>query len=339
MRLLALLALAACSGNPDAPAIDASVVPIDSSNTDASIAIDARPPIDAPPAEVCSTAGWCQVQMPPSYTWAMSVAPDGQPWTVAYGVRTKIAAGWLFHDLTWPDFTSPFVVHNELYSVHAISSSDVWVGGTQGYVGHFNGSFWQDYRPAAPDPEAIWGAAGNDVWLLYDSGLRYHWNGTALENKPTSQVRYRGATGTSASDVWGFGETVINNLYYPALDHFDGTTWTRIVPPGFGTVIAAWNSSPADLYAVITLNGTTRLVHFDGTTWSDPIGPASMQTLDVWGRAANDVWIVGKQGTIAHWDGTTWSMSASGTTKTLSEIDGTSTLLWVAGDGIVLRRP
>ncbi len=277
--------------------------------------------------------------MPPSYTWAMSVAPDGQPWTVAYGARTKTSSGWVFHDLTWQDLANPFVVHSELYAVHAVSSTDVWVGGRQGYVGHFNGSSWQEHRPAAPEAEAIWGAAANDVWLLYDSGLRYHWNGTALENRPTSEVRYRGASGTAANDVWGYGETVIDSKYYPAVDHFDGTAWQRIVLPGFGTVIAFWNSGPNDLYAVITLNGTTRLVHFDGTTWSGPIGPTGMQVIDVWGRAANDVWIVGKQGAIAHWDGTAWAMSASATTKTLTEIDGTASVLWAAGDGIALRRP
>jgi hypothetical protein len=337
MRLTPLLALlAACSGDSGSTPADSSV-PIDG-------AIDARrsdasATIDAPPMEVCSSAGWCQVPMSPSYTWAMSVAPDGQPWTVAYGVRTKTPFAWVHHDLSWPDLVSPFIVHNELYSVFALSSTDVWVGGRQGYVGHYNGAQWQQYRPAAPEAEAIWGAATNDVWLLYDSGLRYHWNGTTLATMPTSNVRYLGAWGTSANDVWGFGETVIDSKYYPAVDHFDGTAWQRIVLPGFGTVIAFWNSGPNDLYAVISLNGTTRLVHGDGTTWSAPIGPTGMQVINVWGRAANDVWIVGRQGAIARFDGTSWTMSATGTTKTLTELGGNATVMWAAGDGVALRRP
>jgi hypothetical protein len=334
---IALLLFAACSS----PATN--VEPADASTTadgaaaDAKLA-DARITVDAPPSEVCSGAGWCQVANPPSYTWAMSVAPDGQPWTVAYGVRTKTASGWQHHDLKWPDLANTFVFHTELYSVHAISSTDVWVGGRQGYVGHWTGSTWQEFRPAAPDPEAIWGAASNDVWVLYDSGLRYHWNGTALMSLPNSQVRFLGAWGTSANDVWGYGETIIDNKYYPAVDHFDGTTWTRTVLPGFGTVIAFWNSGPNDLYAVISLNGTTRLMRGDGTTWTQ-VNAAGTQVLDVWGRAANDVWVVGKQAAIAHYDGSSWSASASGTTKHLGEIGGTATMLWAAGDGIALRRP
>jgi hypothetical protein len=337
MRLLALLALlAACSDDNGSTPADSSVS-IDSAID--SPRADARPLTDAPPMEVCSSGGWCQVADSPSYTWAMSVAPNGQPWTVAYGVRTKTPTGWLFHDLSWPDLVNTFVVHSELYSVFALSSTDVWVGGRQGYVGHYDGFQWQQFRPAAPEAEAIWGAASNDVWLLYDSGLRYHWNGTALTSMPTSNVRFYGAWGTAANDVWGFGETVIDSKYYPAVDHYDGTAWQRIVLPGYGTVIAFWSSGPTDLYAVISLNGTTRLLHGDGTTWSAPIGPTGMQVLNVWGRAANDVWLVGRQGAIAHGSGTSWTMSASGTTKTLGEIGGTATMMWAAGDGIVLRRP
>jgi len=340
MRWTPLLVLVtACSGSDGEAPIDASVGGADTKLVDAAVKMDAA--VDAPPSETCSSAGWCQVLMPPSYTWAMSVAPDGQPWTVAYGARTKTPGGWVFHDLSWADLANPFVFHTELYSVFAVTATDVWVGGTQGYVGHYSGSTWTEYRPAAPDPEAIWGAAANDVWMLYDSGLRYHWNGTALTNMPTSQVRYiGGAWGTAANDVWGFGETVISSLYYPAIDHYDGTTWTRTVLPGSGTVIAFWNSGPNDLYAVISLNGTTRMLHGDGTTWNaTPIGPTGMQILDVWGRAANDVWVAGKQGAIAHYDGTTWTMSATGTTKSLVDIGGTATVIWAAGDGVVLRKP
>ena len=229
--------------------------------------------------------------------------------------------------------------HTELYTVHALSSTDVWVGGRQGYVGHLDAGTWREYRVAAPWPQGIWGAAANDVWVLYDSGLRYHWDGTTLANRPTSEVRYRGAFGTSASDVWGYGETVIGTQYKPAIDHFDGTAWTRTVLPDFGKVISFWKSGPSDLYAVVSLNSTTRLMHSDGTTWTAVSDPDVVQVFAVWGRGANEVWAVGAQGTIARFDGQTWSPSSSGTTKSLTEIAGTATTMWVAGDGVALHRP
>ena len=336
MRLPPLLVLlAACGSNSADP--DAAPATGDTLLADAKL-IDAKPMIDAPPPEVCSSAGWCQVAMPPSYIWAMSVAPDAQPWTVAYGVRTKAPGGWVFHDLSWQSIADPFVFYTELYTVYAVSNTDVWVGGQGGYVGHYNGSSWQEFRPAAPWPQGIWGAASNDVWIFYDSSLRYHWNGSTLASTPSSTVRSSGAWGTAANDVWNYGETSISNLYYPAVEHFDGTTWTRTVLPGFGTVISFWDSSATDLYAVITLNGTTRLMHGDGTTWTQ-VGPANMQVYAVWGRAANDVWAVGKQGAIAHWDGATWSMSNSGTTLHLSQLGGTATTIWATGAGVALRKP
>lgn len=309
---------------------------------DGAIAIDAPRdgmPIDAPPSEVCSSAGWCQAIMPPSYAWAMSITPSGEPWIAAYGVDKKTPTSWQSYDPQWADLANPFVFHTELYSVHAVSSTDVWVGGRQGYVGHFDGLTFHELRPASPWPLGIWGAAANDVWVLYDSGLRYHWNGTTLEGKPTSEVRYVGAWGTAANDVWGWGETVIDTQYKPAIDHFDGTTWTRTVVPGFGKVISFWAASPTDLYAVVSLNSTTRVVHGDGATWTTLTDASLAQIYAVWGRSANEVWAVGAQGRIARFDGNAWSVSASGTTKSLSEIAGTATTLWVAGDGVALHRP
>lgn len=300
--------------------------------------VDAIAP-DAPPSEACSSDGWCATVMPPSYAWAHSVAPNGQLWTVAYGAARKVASGWQVFDIGWADLVDPFIRHNELYTVHAAGPNDVWVGGRQGYVGHWNGGTWQELRPAAPWPQGIWGASSDDVWVLYDSGLRYHWDGTTLANKPTSEVRYNGAWGSSASDVWGFGETVIANRYMPAIDHYDGTAWTRTTLPGDGEVISLWAANTSDVYAVITLNGTTRVVHYDGTAWTTITNPAVTQINAVWGRAADDVWLVGKQGRIVHGSGTQWTVSASGTTKTLADISGTATTMWVTGDGVALHRP
>ena len=331
-----LVFVAACSGDGEAP-IDGAMQ-IDDSSLAVDGAVDG-PPVDAPVTESCTATGWCTTNMPPSYAWALSVAPNDQLWTVAYGATRKVATGWQAFDISWHDLVDAFIVHNELYTVHAVGPNDVWVGGRQGYVGHFNGGTWQEFRPAAPWPQGIWGSATDDVWVLYDSGLRYHWNGTALESKPTSEVRYNGAWGRSATDVWGFGETVISSLYHPAIDHFDGTAWTRTVVPGDGEVISLWASSTSDVYAVVTLNGTTRVTHFDGTTWTLVTDSDVTQINGVWGRAANDVWLVGRQGRIVHFDGTAWTPSASGSTKTLADIGGTATTIWVTGDGVALHRP
>ncbi len=331
-----LLVLAACSQRDEAvsdAAVQFADAPRPSDGSTDSIATD------APPSELCSSDGWCTAIASPSSTWALSVTPGGQVWTVAYGVTSKLSTGWQFFDLGWADLVDPFIRHNELYTVHAVSPTDVWVGGRQGYVGHFNGGSWTEFRPAAPWPQGIWGAATDDIWVLYDSGLRYHWDGATLASKPTSTVRYAGAWGRAATDIWGFGETMISGLYKAAIDHFDGTAWTSTVVPGGGKVISLWAAGPSDIYAVVSLNGTTRVVHGDGTTWTTVVDPDVVQMFGVWGRASNDVWLVGGQGRIAHWNGTTWSGEVSGSTKTLADISGTATTIWITGDGVALHRP
>jgi hypothetical protein len=333
-KAVGLMMLVACDGGGE--------VAVDGAMTDAAIdtiAIDA-PMIDAAPTESCTASGWCSVPDAPSYAWALSVTPNGQAWTAAYGAyRKKATAGWDRFEPTWDDLVDPFRFHTELYSVFALSPTDVWAGGRQGYVGHFDGVSFQERRPAAPWALGIWGASTDDVWFLYDSGLRYRWNGSQLVSNPTSDVEYSGAWGRAANEVYGFGETeVSNNSYRPAIDHFDGTQWTMTIVPGFGVVQSLWAASPTDIWAVVRLNGTTRVIRGSGATWTTISDPAVAQITAVWGRSANEVWAVGTGGRIVRWNGTSWSTSSSGTTKTLTDISGTASTIWATGDGVALHR-
>lgn len=53
---------------------------------------------------------------------------------------------------------------------------------------------------------------------------------------------------------------------------------------------------------------------------------------DIWGAGANDIWAVGRHGTILHWDGAAWSRTPSPTTLDLVAVSGTGTHdVWAAG--------
>lgn len=336
LSLIFAATAAACSGS-DA---DPPGGPGDPADPDAGApSADANAPGEPDASTLSCTSDWCLVPEAPYAAWDLSVTPSGIPWIVSYGAYTRNANGWRHHDVKWDDLADPFVVHNELYAVHAFSATDVWVGGRQGYLGHFNGSSWTEHRPAAPWPQGIWGAATDDVWMLYDSGLRYHFDGEEVASQPTSQVHHNGAWGTSATDVWGFGDgpTGAGNGRAPALDHFDGESWQMTLLPGEGWIIAFWKSSDEDLWAIRSAGfGATALLHGDGDSWEEVEGMSGIGLLDVWGRAADDVWAVGRQGTILHFDGATWTTSPSGTTEDLTRIRGTATTLWVGGTGVAL---
>ena len=67
----------------------------------------------------------------------------------------------------------------------------------------------------------------------------------------------------------------------------------------------------------------------------------------IWGSRPDDVWLVGKQGSVSHFDGTAWSVSRITNTDTPIArpmysvhgiTDGTQSDVWVVGNNITLHR-
>lgn len=116
--------------------------------------------------------------------------------------------------------------------------------------------------------------------------------------------------------------------------------------------VTDWGPScPGQSYATsgtckITLNQATQVrvrlsdgfCSKDAWCWSNP-APQGYFLDGVWGLDAQNVWMVGNQGTILKWDGSSWQRQESNTTQTLSAVWGSSaTDVWAVGtSGTVLR--
>jgi len=87
-----------------------------------------------------------------------------------------------------------------------------------------------------------------------------------------------GVRGTSSTDTWAVGVSVIGGVDQTLAMHWNGTKWTRVTTPDPG---------------------------------GDPGGPAvSNDLIGVAGISASDTWAVGSSGTetlILHWDGSAWT--------------------------------
>jgi hypothetical protein len=119
----------------------------------------------------------------------------------------------------------PSPLFNQLYSVSAVSSNDVWaVGGTGLYV------------------------------------ITLHWNGTSWSVVPTPDIAndaiyLNGVEAISSNDVWAVGYylSLETNDYVPLLLHWDGTQWSEVespnvgAPPNFLAAVAA--VSATDVWA------------------------------------------------------------------------------------------
>ncbi len=224
-------------------------------------------------------------------------------------------------------------------------------GTTSGYArpapGRTCGAAWT----VAPQP-AISGAGGledvaasssTDAWAVghrFDSidhaghALIEHHDGTSWTISPSAdgpaalQSALSGVTARTASDAWAVGSfTRANNLIRTLIEHWDGTSWTRVMSPNAGhpaggdlsgvTALAA-----DDVWAVGGYGqgapGRTLIEHWDGMAWtvvpSPNKGPFPNSLSAVTAIAPDDVWAVGTWFTKAfddrtltlHWDGTSW---------------------------------
>ena len=134
-------------------------------------------------------------------------------------------------------------------------------------------------------------------------------------------------------EAWAVG-TFSNTdaLDQPLAEHWNGTTWTRVmVPEPTGqqaTLTGVDDLSPTDAWAVGTSAGLTLIEHWNGTSWSivpspNPAtgipGDGDMLTA-IAGTGPNDLWAAGWdvseqldeiQLLFEHWNGTTWTAAPS----------------------------
>jgi cysteine-rich repeat protein len=147
------------------------------------------------------------------------------------------------------------------------------------------------------------------------------------------QVFFESIFGTGPDNIFAAGADGQNGKSYVA--HFDGTAWTKqsvpVLQPTIPGLHAVWAAGPTDAWA----GGDGGLFHYDGTSWTrrddSPTYPNIIR--GIWGFASNDVYAVGRSGTIVHFDGFAWMSVSSPTASDLKAVWGSSpTDLWVTGN-------
>ncbi len=210
----------------------------------------------------------------------------------------------------------------------ALGATDIWVGGQNGEVRHFDGVQWRTVRPAVQFAGAITalvGTSGSDVWVASSASLR-HWDGAAFAavlpdadaGLPVVSVNSGYAAG--ARDAWFSSATNAGLL------HWNGDAIT-LLPLGMA-FDAVDGTGPADIYAL----STQGLWHFDGTNWLEvPGAPTRMTFLRA--AAPDAVYLGGLEG-LYRFDGQVFQKVYNGTVMDAAW-DGTQ--LWLAQQGGVVQ--
>ncbi|HEX8077179.1 MAG TPA: hypothetical protein VF511_05145, partial [Chthoniobacterales bacterium] len=208
-------------------------------------------------------------------------------------------------------------VAHDLDDIAAIASNDIWAvgwldaqnGGSITLTMHWDGVQWtQIPSPNVPMPsgsfysqrlEAVTAIAPNDVWAVgfYRVGNTEHplsmrWNGTQWnlvptpDGPPTPQAPngdgwLHGIAAAGPNDIWAVGEynkVDFNSFAKPFAMHWNGASWTVVLPPNPGYLgVAPLNSvvarGPNDFLAVGEVYNSnqgfnTFVVRWNGSTWT-----------------------------------------------------------------------
>ncbi|MHB8599900.1 MAG: hypothetical protein ACYDER_24215 [Ktedonobacteraceae bacterium] len=224
---------------------------------------------------------------------------------------------------------SPGSGANDLYSVSAASSNDIWAvgdysppgNGIQTLIEHWNGTQWS----VIPSPNAgegnylysVSARSSSDAWAvgIHDAyTLIEQWNGTRWSIIPspnpdqTDDYLYS-VSAVSSSDVWAVGDSSPSNGgTYTLIEHWDGTRWS-VIPsrnpsPDVNYLYSVSAVSSSDVWAVgygafANGSGSYNLIeHWNGSQWHRVTSPSPGAFANIlYGVAAlssRNAWTVGE---------------------------------------------
>lgn len=231
------------------------------------LALDGCPPVDPLPEN------WEEAVDASAFGWVMSGwgPGDGSLWAVGGGLFdgailrkergewTTVDTGLSFPLLNW---------------VHGTSANDVFFGGNDGTVLHWDGVSWEAME--TPTLLPVWG-----LWA------------------------------EAPDDVWAVGGDNSSRRNPPLVMHYDGEAWRiadvpTLVRPLVHAFFKVWGAGPDDVW-MVGQNGA--ILHWDGEAFTEFGAGVSQDLIGIWGTGADNIMTVGGRGTaeMARWDGSTWT--------------------------------
>ncbi len=266
--------------------------------------------------------------------YAVSAVSSSDVWAVGFqvittGVTQTLTEHW--NGTTWSVVASPDPgsINNELFSVAAVSSNDVWAVGftassssaQKTLIEHWNGTTWSVVKSPSPGPKpvndvlsSVTAVSSTDVWAVGASStmgqtLAEHWNGTAWSvvttPNPGQGGVFQGVSAVSSSDVRAVGYFTSNGNIQTLIENWNGTSWQVVTSPNPGLHPSLWAVTAISATSVwaVGSNGSSTVFdktlteHWNGKQWnvvkSPSPGTNSTQLVAVSAVSAHDVWAVG----------------------------------------------
>jgi hypothetical protein len=250
-------------------------------------------------------------------------------WAVGLNGCCALAVHWDGSSWSPYDFTS----NGYFNGVAGTGADDVWAVGGNGWSGpavtlaeHWNGTAWT--QVATPNPPggghliAVAATSPSNAWAVGLAGpgpgvpsasnpLIEHWNGKTWTIQkyqvPAAGGGFGSVAATSPSNAWAVGSTGLNSegsAQQTLIEHWNGSTWTRVPSPDEGTAslldsvtaVSADNAWAVGYY--VAANGTYRTLSmfWNGSKWTlvpSPTPGGDGQLLGVTFSWTNNIWAAG----------------------------------------------
>jgi hypothetical protein len=236
-----------------------------------------------------------------------------------------------FHGGHWQ--VSPSGVGWDLIAVHGTSASDVWAGGANDELLHWDGHTWTPVTgfDSGGAVTAVRAVAPNDVWIGFIASTPriHHWDGSTWKKTAyAGPAQIYGFWSSTSGDVWALASYAYR---------YDGSTWNQVPSGTAAGLRAMWGASAGDAW-IAGAGGI--LMHWNGTDLSPTQSPVTDDLLAIHGAGANDIRAVGENGSILHFDGKNWTAESADTGLELRAIanDGAGTArIFSDGTGILRK--
>jgi hypothetical protein len=272
--------------------------------------------------------------------------------TDIYAVGTDVAH---FNGVEWTDLD--LGISGSVRQVWGTSSTDLYFRSWAG-VFHYDGTtltelgFGENFSISD-----LWASGPDDVYVVTRSEMVHHYDGTEWSEyelaAPVSGRRFYEVSGASANNVLVCGSATM--LY-------DGADWVEIAHEDISSISAVWCNGANDYFAaaddrLLRCDGTgwreisrmpedenwsrfegiwvdqseaTFAVGDNGDIWRcrggeiELFNMSYMRLDDIWGSSHDDVYAVGRRGTILHFDGESWSSQPPFTEDDIRKLWGTA---------------
>lgn len=274
-------------------------------------------------APAYAAPGWRITATPDKNSGLRGLAVTGakSAWAAGYqsvnGQAVPVVRRW--NGTTWTRMSLPSAVKGAyLENVSASSSTNVWIGGSDGR----RKQYWMRWNGKS------WAVATADL---------------PKESYPHSPKLLAVGTG----DVWSFSRTGAGPLI-PDVRHYNGRNWSRVKVPGLISQASAVSSK--QIWATGWVDGSTgpvpTVMRWNGTSWkkqAQPLGARTDGTVagGVLAFSSTNVWVAGAdstgRGLLLHWNGKTWAKKPAPVNYVLSDLvyDGNGGLWMLAGQKFV----